>query len=357
MFGLKLRPPVGRRGGEDDAAGRLVDHILGHVADVVLERTHTAEQGTAADSARFLGGEHDRLDAATLGLADDRRTRAAGPHDRGRHLDALVFLAHDLRPHERLTRALDLSLRQRRVERQRQRDFEHPDRLDHRPLLDDVVPGLSREPARRLHDVVVERRAEDRNENRAELRLERLVPQRPFRDRDPPQQRLLFGLAVDDIERQPADEPADADPAGARVVDHDDHHAGRREHSPDQRRQRHLRSADGDRERDPVGPRAIGLPEAQRDHRNMGDHERDQRAERVDPHEQLDVAREHERGARQRGGADHDERRPPPRAQPSDRAGDLAIGRQRVADTGDAEHRCPCGGGEPERAADRRRRT
>ena len=127
-------PPVGGRRGEDHPARRLGDHVAGDVAHVVLQRTaHPAEQRPAAHPRGLLGGEHDRLHPAAAGLAHDRLAGAASPHDRGGHLHALVLLPHQLGPRQRLAGALDLGVGERRVHRQRQRDLEHPDRLDHAP--------------------------------------------------------------------------------------------------------------------------------------------------------------------------------------------------------------------------------
>ena len=132
-----------------------------------------AEQQAAAHARRLLGGEHDRLDAAALGLVHDRLAGAAGAHDRRGDLDALVLLADRLGALQRRAGALELLVGHARVERQRHRHLEDPQRLDHRAALAVVVVLLGGEPAGGLHDVVVERRAEDRHEDRAVLGLGR----------------------------------------------------------------------------------------------------------------------------------------------------------------------------------------
>ena len=336
--------------------GALRDHVPGDVADEVLERAPAPpEQRPAADARGLLGGEHDRLDAAAARLAHDRLARAAGADDRGGDLDALVLLPHELRARQRLARPLDLGIGQRRIHRQRQRDLEHPDRLDHRSLGLEVVAGLPGQAAGGLDDVVVERGPEDRDEDRAELGLERLVPQRALGDRHAPQQRLLLGLAVADVQQHPAEQPRQPDVAGAGVEHQQRHPAEPRRDRADDRRHRHAGAGDRDRQRNAVRTVAVGLAEAQRDHRHVRDRERQQRAERVDPDQELEVGRQHERGGGDRGHADDHVRRAPAAVEPADRARDLPVGRERVADAGDAEHRRPGRGEQPERASDRDR--
>src|SRR4051812_47544266 len=84
-----------------------------------------------------------------------RLARPAGAHGRRGDLDALVLLPHRLGAPQRLARALEVLVRDPRVERQRHRDLEHPHRLDDRAALALVGVLLHREPAGRLHDVVV----------------------------------------------------------------------------------------------------------------------------------------------------------------------------------------------------------
>ena len=68
-----------------------------------------------------------------------------------------------------------------------------------------------------LNDVVVETAAEHRYQDRAELRLQRLVAQRSLGDRHPAQHRLGFGLSIGDVERDPGQQPPAADIASAGV--------------------------------------------------------------------------------------------------------------------------------------------
>ena len=119
----------------------------------------------------LLGGEHDGLHPAALRLAHDRLPRPPRAHDRGGHLDALVLLPHGLGPGQGGPRALELGVGDRGVERERHRHLEHPQRLDHGAALLELVVLLGGQPAGRLHDVVVERGAEDGHEDRAVLGL------------------------------------------------------------------------------------------------------------------------------------------------------------------------------------------
>src|SRR5919198_642029 len=150
------------------------------------------EQRAAADLRRLLGGEHDRLDAAALGLLDDRRTGAPRAHRRGGDLDAFVLLPHRLGPGERRAGALELGLGERGVDGQRHRHDEDPHRLDGGAgvLLQRVLVLLGGQAPGGLHDVVVERAAEERNEDRAVLRLVpvALRAERRLGDDDPPQE-------------------------------------------------------------------------------------------------------------------------------------------------------------------------
>src|SRR3954469_4749701 len=170
----------GRRG-EDHLARRLGDHVLRHLADEVVERAAAAaEQRPAADLRRLLGGEHDRLHAAPSRLVDDRLPGPARAHRRRRDLDALVLLPHRLRARQGRPRALELLVGQGGVDWQRHRDLEDPERLDRRAVvrLEGLDVLLGREPARGLDDVVVERAAEDRHEDRAVLGVVALAAQR-----------------------------------------------------------------------------------------------------------------------------------------------------------------------------------
>src|SRR5204862_1714138 len=85
QFRPRLALPVAlRRGGHDHPAWGLVDDVLRHVSDEVLEPSPPApEARAAANPRRFLGAEHYRLHAAPARLVDDRDAGAAGAH-RGR---------------------------------------------------------------------------------------------------------------------------------------------------------------------------------------------------------------------------------------------------------------------------------
>src|SRR5215210_5856080 len=126
---LRAHVAVAGRRGEDDPAGRLGDHVAGGGADEgVVEPALAAQQRPAAHAGGLLGGEHDRLHAAPLGLADDALPRPPRPHGRRGDLHALVLLAHRLGPPQRLARALEVRLADPRVERQGHRHLEDPHR-------------------------------------------------------------------------------------------------------------------------------------------------------------------------------------------------------------------------------------
>src|SRR3954466_9178621 len=138
---------VRRRRGEDDAARRLVDDVARRLADERVVQPLLAAQPQATAHPRWLlGGEHDRLHAAALGLVDDRLPRPARPHDGGRDLDALVLLPHRLRALERAAGPLELLLGHARVERQGHRHLEDPQRLDHGAALAVVVVLVGGQP-------------------------------------------------------------------------------------------------------------------------------------------------------------------------------------------------------------------
>src|SRR3954452_4415492 len=244
---LALARLARRRRGEDHLARRLGDHVLRDLADEVVQRPAApAEQRAAADLRRLLGGEDDGLHAAALGLVDDRLPGAPRAHRRGRDLDALVLLPHRLRPRQRRPGALELLLGEGGVDRQRHRDLEDPQRLDRRAVvrLEGLGVLLGREAPGRLHDVVVERRAEDRHEDRAVLGVVALPAQRLLGHDDALEQRLALRAAVRDVERDPAPEPAEADPARAVVGEHDADPREQREDRAGDRRQRQVAAAD-----------------------------------------------------------------------------------------------------------------
>ena len=166
---------------------------------------------------------------------------------------------------ERLARALEVVVADARVERQRHRHLEHPQRLDHRAALALVGVLLRREPAGGLHDVVVERGPEHRHEDRAVLRLVRLAA---VSARSGIVTRLRIGLpsarAVDDIERDPERHPAEAGPARAVVQEDDGDEGGRRHQRAERGGHRQLAAADADVQRHLERAVAVGLAPAQR---------------------------------------------------------------------------------------------
>src|SRR3954447_11809446 len=65
-----------RRGGEQDPAGRLSQHVFRHLSNLGRPRATPAAQHRAApDLRRWLPAHDDQLDAATARLLDD-----SGPH-------------------------------------------------------------------------------------------------------------------------------------------------------------------------------------------------------------------------------------------------------------------------------------
>src|SRR4051794_16591194 len=160
------------RGGEDHPARRLPEHVLRHVAHVVVQGARAAQPPTPADARRRLGGQHDGLHPAPARLVDDGLPGAPGPHRRGGDLDALVLLPDGLGPGQRLPGPLELAVGQPGLQRQGHRHLEHPQGLDHRAVgLQVVVVLVAGQPPGGLDDVHVEVRAEDGHEDRAELRF------------------------------------------------------------------------------------------------------------------------------------------------------------------------------------------
>ena len=318
---------------------RLLQHVARRLPhERVVQPLLAAQPEPAAHPGRLLGREHDRLDAAPLGLVHDRLAGPAGAHGRRRHLDALVLLPHGLGPGERLARRLQLLVRDPRVERQRHRDLEHPQRLDHRAALALVLVLLAREPPGGLHDVVVERRAEDGHEDRAELGLDLLPRQRLRRHGDPLEHGLALVHPVRHVEHDAERDPARAHEPRRVVQREHGRERDERERGAQHRGQRQLAAADAHVERHLVRAVAVGLAEAQPDHRQVDDRERERRAERVDGGEQLEVGRQHERHREQRAEPDQHDGRVVARVQPAEQRRDLAVERERVAQPREPEH-------------------
>ena len=228
------RPPAagvlarGRR--EDHAARRLAEHVLRDLADEVLQRAAAAAQPAApADARRLLRAEDDHLDAAPARLLHDRVAGLTRADGRGRHLDALVLLPHRLRAPQRRAGLVELRVGQPGVDGQRHGDLEHPERLDRRALALGLVGVLvGGQAPGGLDDVVVQRRAEDRDEDRSVLRALDLPPQRGLRHEDAAEHGLAVGDPVDDVHHDPERHPREADVARALVQDAErDERAGR----------------------------------------------------------------------------------------------------------------------------------
>ena len=177
---LEALAPVCRRSRDDDSTGCLADHVLGHLAHIVVQRA-PAQQAPAPDVAGLVGGQHDDLHAAAPRLVDDRLSGPPGPDHGGGHRDTLVFLPHLPGALERRPGQIGAAVGQRRLERHRHRHLKHPDRFDRRGLRQ-LVAVRAGQPRGRLDDVVVEGRAEHRHQDRTELRLHIIVAERPFRD-------------------------------------------------------------------------------------------------------------------------------------------------------------------------------
>ena len=93
------------------------------------------------------------------------------------------------------------------------------------------------------------------------------------------------------------------------------------------------------RQRHAVRPVAVRLAIAQPAHRQMRDRERQHRAERVDPHQEVQILWDHERGGHRSGHDDQHVRRGAVRVQAPEPARDLSIGGQRVRQSRQAQHR------------------
>src|SRR4051794_17946263 len=205
--------PVARgRRREYHPAGGLLHNVTGDLADRPVARSAApAEQRPAPHARRRLGGEHDRLHPAALGLGHDRGAHRAGAHHRRRDHHPLVLLTHLLRAPHRSLRARDLLVRHACVERQRHRHLHDVERLDHRAALA-LLALLGRQASCRADDVVVELVAEHRNEDAAVLGLGHVL-QRGGRDREARAQRLVLAAPVDDVQDDPEDQPDAADVA------------------------------------------------------------------------------------------------------------------------------------------------
>src|SRR5690349_5021011 len=92
-YALTLR--VFGRGGEQNPARRLLQHVLGRGPDLRrLRGTDAAQAGAAFDLAGRLAADDDRLGATATGSFDDPRSHVAGTNRLGNDLYVLVLLAH-----------------------------------------------------------------------------------------------------------------------------------------------------------------------------------------------------------------------------------------------------------------------
>ena len=195
-------PPRRRRGGEDHLAGRLLDHVAGGLP-TKRSRTRPRPPRIAPPRTRdgLLGGEHDRLHAAAARLGHDRLAHGAAAHHRRGHLHPSYSSPTSLARASTRFASLHPLLRHARVDRQRHRDLEHVERLEHRSALA-LVGVLGGQAARRADDVVVELLAEDRHEDAPVLvsgglreRLGGIVKRW--------RRRLALAAAVDHVEHHP----------------------------------------------------------------------------------------------------------------------------------------------------------
>ena len=188
-----------------------------------------------------------------------RRWPAGGAAtDGGRgHLDALVFLADLLRPRQRAL-APARSARRARARRSAATSASRARRWP--PCIVPPSPSaasIGGQPAGGAHDVIVQRAAEDRDQDDAVLDLLRLLQGR-LRDGEALAQRLALAAPVDHVEREPAQHPRAAGEPGALVQDHHGDPAGASHQRPERGRDGHRSAPDVDRQRHPERPRAVG---------------------------------------------------------------------------------------------------
>src|SRR4051812_22706531 len=116
---------------EQNSAGRFLQHVLGGGTDLGrLGGTDAADLGAAADLRRRLAADHDRLRAAAPGRLEDAGADLAGADHLGADADVLVPLAALAGAVQRPPRLVLALGRQRCVQRQGQRHFDHVDELE-----------------------------------------------------------------------------------------------------------------------------------------------------------------------------------------------------------------------------------
>ena len=166
------RARAGGRRGEDHPARRLVDDVAGRSPTKVscspCLPPQAGRRARATAPRRRARSPPRRAGAASRTIASPARARA----HRGRgDLDALVLLAHGLGARRApCARRWSSRLGHARVERQRHRDLEHPQRLDHRAAL---AGSSFSSPASRPAVCMMSSSSgvpEDGHEDRAELR-------------------------------------------------------------------------------------------------------------------------------------------------------------------------------------------
>ncbi len=237
-------------------------------------------------------------------------------------------------------RGLELGVGDRRVERQRHRHLEHPQRLDHRAALAEVLVLVGGEAAGGLDDVVVERRAEHRHQHRAVLGLGALAREHLLGHGDALEQRLVLAQAVDDVDEHAERHPAQAPPARAA--------RGGRARRRTRPRRAAAPSAAGSGSSPPpmrtlsgilYGRSRSGSRKRSRTTDRQTIVNAARRAEGRDAEQELEVGGEHEQHGQQRADADDHDRRRARRVQVADPRRELAVDREPVAEPRDAEHR------------------
>ena len=178
---------AGRRRGEDHPARRLVDDVL---RDVPHEVVAAGRRGRpAARPPRIRDGSSAASTiashAAPLGLLDDRLRRRGGrAPSPSRPRRPRTPPPPPWRARSAARARLSCASGSARVDRQRHRHLEDPQRLDRRALPSQASSVLlGGQAPGGLDDVVVERRAEDRHEDRAVLGLGALARAAPPRAR------------------------------------------------------------------------------------------------------------------------------------------------------------------------------
>ena len=159
---------------------------------------------------------------------------------------------------------------------------------------------------------------------------------------------------VEDVEREADDQPGETGVPRLRVLHDDDEPRCARPDRPDDREQRPLRRRGCVRfGRARHSSSSSRPPHAERRHRHMGDREREHRAERVHPPQEVDLPREQEeRRADSREDDEREPRRLQLRVQLAERRRQLAVARHRVGDPRRADHAGVRGDEEDRRSED-----